>query len=265
MKLLRIIKYDLRFGLLRQWKVCLLAVFVTLWSMKDYNLFNTRTEKTIMDYWSFIFRGRVPYTFQADGIFILPIFWLILFILPAFIIGDYAKKDLDGYGKNLIIQSGSKVKWAISKILWCVLSVCIYVGIIVATILIYARYLGNSFELSLDGYFAVHDFNLKLSTLQIAGEFFLLPVLSILVTCLLQMTLTMFIEPITAYVIIITYDVLATYVTSPLCIGNYAMNYKNVLLSEGGMNFRYGYPILLVLLLAGIFVYIVKVRRKDII
>ena len=264
MKFLKMLKYDLRFGLLKQWKVYIIAIFVAYWSMRNYDIIQSGT-KSVFDYWCFLFEGQARYYFSNDGIFRIPVYWIILFILPAFIIGDYAVSDLHGFGKGLIIKNGSRFQWAIAKIFWCIISVFLYVSVLMITVIVYSVAKGASFDISVNNYSDYLLVYINVSKIDVLIQFILLPVISIITICIIQLTLTMFCEPIIAYVIIISYDVLSVYFTSSAFIGNYAMVLRNNRVVEDGLNFVIGIFVMSIIIFVSISTYLIRISKKNII
>ncbi len=60
-------------------------------------------------------------------LYIIPVLWLLPQVLVAYIIGYYAMTDLDQYGSQILIRSGSRIKWWVSKCIWngCTV-ICLY-------------------------------------------------------------------------------------------------------------------------------------------
>lgn len=264
MKFAGMVKYDLKFGIKRRWKVYILAVLVALWSMRNFDFMYTGS-RTMLDYWCFIFQGQIRYYFTRDELFRVPMSWLILFILPSFIIGDYAYSDLNGFGKSLIIKSSSRIKWAVSKLIWCVTSVMLYAGIIALTVYVYAALHGASSAINVEGYSSFLYIDINMSAKDMIVQFVAAPVVTLVSVCVIQMTMTMFVEPIVAYVIILSYDVLSAYITAPVFLGNYSMMLRNNNIYSDGLNFEHGFYVMGAFMAVAITAYILRLRKKDII
>lgn len=86
-----------------------------------------QVKATVLDYICFMTGGPKHIPDKMYELYIIPVLWLLPQVLVAYIIGYYAMTDLDQYGSQILIRSGSRIKWWVSKCIWngCTV-ICLY-------------------------------------------------------------------------------------------------------------------------------------------
>ncbi len=230
--------YDIKYGLLKQIVIYFFAGLTALWGVLEFSNM-AFSEYSFFDCYGYLFSGIEFYYFSADSTFIIPIMWLVLQIIPAFLVGYYARNELTGFGQQMIIKSGSRKYWWFSKVIWCLISVVIYYIVIAAIVGIFIIFKSGTFDISLWGFQDVMTLGLMngevITEFQIITICILLPFMTTLTMCLFQMVLTFYVQPLYAYMIAIVYCILCVYLPSHLMLGHYSMLVRSEYYSENGM------------------------------
>ena len=87
---------------------------------------------TAADYYLYVMQGMYIYKFSPDSTFVIPISWFMLHIGLAYLTAYYPCKDYNEYGAIVLPAGGSRVRWWIAKMFWCLMTVFLYyIGIAV--------------------------------------------------------------------------------------------------------------------------------------
>lgn len=138
----KILKSDIRNGIVSAWKNYLITFFLFL--LFAFFFFLERdvtirmhpelqnTKINLGDYFFYLFVGCESYSvsgidFFEDGIaFELPTVWFFIILWMLFILLKYPYDELYGYGKNRLVLSKRRDYWWFSKCLWTVISVFVF-------------------------------------------------------------------------------------------------------------------------------------------
>lgn len=156
MKIMKMLKRDMKQGTLRHWcRYLVIPVVVILMSsgLAAYvaRLYADRAiggEGTIVDYYLYIMQGMSIYHFSPESIFEIPITWFMLHIGMAYVTAYYPYQDFTEYGKTTLLAGASRTKWWLSKMLWCMISTLLYYVVIMLSCAIVALAYGAKAELS---------------------------------------------------------------------------------------------------------------------
>ena len=110
------IKHDMISGVLGAWKkiipfTLLIIAFCFYISVECVNLRDigyVTGEPTTTDMLLYILRGMREYIPELDYSFEIPVTWLIMQLYIAFVIGNYASKDMGSYGQQFLLRSTKK-------------------------------------------------------------------------------------------------------------------------------------------------------------
>lgn len=268
-------KHDFTEGIWKRRVYLLFPVFVALVScislhakmegyiqtgdLKDYG--------TFMDYWIYFIQGGKAYKFSWYNTFTLPVRWLCIQVFLLVSLNNYAFRDMQNWGYQVLTRSKSRFRWWFGKALWCVMYVGIYYMICLATIIFYT---------------AVKDIPLKLQPTRQAMLIFskmtfytcgfkrllciviVLPILLSAFLGLLQMLLSMCIKPILSFLSVLFVLVISIYRSKKFLPGNWGMPYRIAPIKVKGLSVE----VCLMLLVCAIF-FLVAVgyeifKRQDI-
>jgi len=166
-----------------------------------------------------------------DGMFIISPMWLVSMCGCLLINLSYFLKDLTGSGYQVLLRSGTKRGWFLSKCLWNLLSCLVYFAVFLLMALMGTLFkggevlplrLGEVVRISVGGLFKEEPGATEIMTVTV-----FLPFLTVFAFSLLQMVLCLFMRPITAFLICIIQMVLSAAIASPLMLGNGAMWVRN--------------------------------------
>ena len=132
MKYIKMFWIDFKNGILKNVLLFLcpmiLAVF-TFWDawnrihgIKEINL----SLAAYGDYWFYVYGGMQKYVPGPGNTFQVPIIWMVVFILPAFLLLNYPVKDMQHMGTQMMVRIGGRTRWWLSKCMWNVLATVLY-------------------------------------------------------------------------------------------------------------------------------------------
>lgn len=228
----KLICHDLRCGLLRPGY--LLAPLVTLFPGYLYrSLCRYMGERgSWLDFLAFLFKG------QSEGLLApLPIEWLLAagFCLPlnlGFFLGDLSLS-----GQQIMVRSGSRARWFLSKCLWNLASCFLYFCILgVCAVLMAGGNAALRTDPDLLGLLLNTAPSPVLSSLQSVAGGLILPCLTVAALSLLEMTLSMAVKPIPALILCVGLMVLSIRGNSGWILGTGAMTLRNQWVVPNGVS-----------------------------
>lgn len=155
-------------------------------------------------------------------------------------------------GTQIIIRSGSRLRWWISKFLWLVTYAVVYTGICMLVVALYTLANGASLNLhltmSVAMVFTKKSF-LLCSLLRLLCIAVVQPVLLLVLLGTIQMALSMKISEISAFIILFAGMVISTYKRNLVLFGNWGMPYRMFPAAKQGLD-----PKLCLVLLCGFIV-----------
>jgi hypothetical protein len=163
--------------------------------------------------------------------------------LIAYIIGYYAMTDLDTYGKQILIRSGSRKKWWTSKCIWNGFNVIIMYFIIYA-IAILSAIINNAKISNKLTYEIVSEacdidmINGGINTNLII--LFLMPVIMSLAMSMLQMTIALIFSPIIGFIVSQSIVFLSTIYEKKWLFTNYGMLSHNYVTCGSAIVYKEG-------------------------
>lgn len=245
----KLLGHDLYCGLLR-WRYLLVpALFLlpclTLLQIaghtREYEeaLFSTAWA----DYLLFAFQGK-EFIVRIDPTspILLPITWLAAMVGCLLMNLDYFLSDLTKEGMQVILRSGSRRGWYLSKCLWNLAACGLYCLLAFLTTLVFSLVTGGSAslastpELSYDILNSGEQGWISLAPWQTAVAGMLLPYLTLAALSMLQMTLCLFYKPILSFIVSAGILVVSVYVRSPLVLGNGAMSIRSAFVNPEGVS-----------------------------
>lgn len=266
----KLVSHDLRCGLLRP--AYLLAVIVPLISGLSYWSLCGYAEKggSWLEFFFYLFKGQ-KYV-QIDPVnptqIPLPMTWLLAAGFCLFLNLHYFLYDLTLNGQQLMIRSGSRVRWFLSKCIWNLASCTLYFCILGVSGGIVTCLVGGPLSLRTDPYMIAGFLNLfsqpELSVFQGIAVGLLLPFLTVAALSLLEMTLSMIIKPVLALILSIGLLVLSVLYNSGWILGTGAMTVRNQWVSQVGVSAAAVTVVTVGTILICTFIGAVFFRRMDI-
>ena len=120
MMFFRSLRYDLKNGCASSFKkyllvMCMAAAFCFDYYIRYRNfctLNSVSTPSSLADYVFYIFAGKEEYKPVIGQSFSFPSIWTLLFVFAMFITLIYPFKDLNGFGKFVLINTRSRKTWS---------------------------------------------------------------------------------------------------------------------------------------------------------
>ena len=134
------IKYDIREGIIQQWKkyavLCVIYIACIVQFIMLCGANRHIDTYTCGDMVMWMFDGVKKFDAGAKNNVDISSVYILPNVFIAYIIGNYVIKDLYGYGKDILIRTGNRIKWWLSKCIWCVLTSCMCYAVLYAVIVI---------------------------------------------------------------------------------------------------------------------------------
>ncbi len=254
------LRYDLHQGTWRKWYLflppLLFSVFLCWVMVQDAETYQTfQTENiTAGNLYANFFTGIFEYI-PAPGIaFHLPLDWFLLLIYPLCLIGDYPVHDLKGMGRTVLLKTGSRKRWILSKLCGTACTATLYWATLLLAALLVGAAVGSPSLVP----------NLEILSMQFGQPFaeqplsyfvftvYGLPLLVILTSCILYLSLSIMLSPFFSILIITALKIAAAYYMIPLFPSEYTMLLRNVHVVSNGFTPWLGFCICAVLILSGI-------------
>ncbi len=274
----KILKFDLRNSFLKAWLMCLIAFLififadVVLWVLCG-RLVNNSPELsavslTLGDVLLYTTGGAKHFLNESTGASSIPILWLSVILLLAFMTLNIIPDGLSHLGKHALVLSGNRKLWWFSKCVLLMIYVVFYYLLFIVSAVIFTLCFGA--ELTLDtSEFIPRLFMLSPERLTPLPwnllPAFLLHILAAFTLVLLQTALTLYINPVVSFLSVSMLLVLSVFFSSPLFVGNLAMVLRSECITmDRPISLALGFGLCSLLCIALIGVGLFRVSRMDI-
>ena len=272
----KLVRYDIRAGIADRIRVFAAPLLIYMFAFVNYivrvnsyisqgNALNLG--RSLGDVLLFIYGGMKEYDPDAERRFSFPALWMLLYLLLAYIVLYYPHRDLEENGQNILIRTGGRELWWLSKCVWSALTVVLYFidGWAVAVLGCILTGVPLTMKLSpnINVLFEMSGFGLRHPD-ALAAETMIMPLLVMISVSLMQMALSLYVRPVFSFIITIAVLLAGTYFMNPLFISNYAMPVRSSGMITGGVSSLRGYLICIVLTLASITGGMIRFLRYDI-
>lgn len=275
MRLLKLIKTDLRLGLCRKWRYLAAALVFLLplaqfWSWKQYYAETSSELLSWSDGMACVFMGIYPHSGvgQMDD-FAVPPVWFVMLLFFFLLSLDYPSRTMELWGEQYTIRCG-KIRWWISKYIYVFCCVAKAFAILVLEMLLLCAVSGLKVSMhNCCGFYKYlfAEANLNFTEGFKAGENFLLlillPFLGILAISEIQLFLSVWVRPVFAYIISAILLVFSSYYEQPFLLGNYIMLIRSRLICVEGIPLAQGISICLGTCMAVFVVGCILIRKKE--
>lgn len=268
----KLLRHDLRCGLFR-WRYLFAAALLSI------PLLVFASEQRFdgvygswMDNMLFLFQGKYPPMRLEQGErFELPVMWLLAVGGCLFMNLDYLLKDLTREGQQVIIRSGKRMGWYLSKCVWNVCSCVLYCAVAALTALVFTLINGgavtarNNPDISFLLFGFVLTEQLELSAWEGLLVGMLVPMLTVAAFSMLEMTLCLLVKPIVSFLITVGLLVLSVYWCSPFALGNGAMTMRSSLVAgQDGVSWEASIVLAVAVIAASAIIGTLRFRHADI-
>lgn len=261
MKLCNHIRFDLTYGLFKREMWVKYIIWLGFFALASFDFAGKlvsieAAQYTYGDYLLRIFGGMREYVPAPGEPFEIPYLWLINHIGILYFTLHYMHDDLEGVGWQMILRSGSRTGWWLSKCVWNAAVVVVLYLIAWGTVFLLAglNHAVWSFEIStfMAEIMAPGPCQFISASWQVTFEITILPLLATLAVSQVQMLLCLIVRPAVSYVISVVLFLSSAYKLSPFLIGNYAMALRSDKIISNGVSGMAGIGIYLFLILASV-------------
>lgn len=240
-------RYDIVNGLVKNFRKYFFAVFLLLIICIDFYIRSqdiiiymqaAGTKRTYGDLLFYIFGGMEEYVIDPGNLFHYPELWILITLFISYRVLYYPYNDLMGFGRQVLVYSGSRTNWWFSKCCWSVIGTIFYFVLFwsVGLIFCFVMKINISMEVSDYMYQYCGIPIVEGMTHRLDVQLFLLPLLVMISVNLGQLFLSLLFKPLYSYAVTVTVFVASCYYMNPFLIGNYAMARRSGLLIERGMS-----------------------------
>lgn len=249
---IKFLDHDLRYGIGNSKKRILLTflmfAFLALYHFFTLRIFQITNPEyfnspvTTADYFLSVVGGYGKPNLFSDGTsdYSVPSVWLVFILWIMFINLYYPFKDLDGIGKHLIVLSGSRGVWWLSKCVWTIINTVInYLTVFVSCTfvgLIFGAKLSMQSNYYLYRTLNIDESSLTSSTVWNTASVFIMIGFSLIVLSLLQLLISLLAKPMISFFLMAALIFAATFKQNPLLFANYALGARNSTLVTTGLS-----------------------------
>lgn len=265
----RLFAHDLRCGLLRVRYLLTPLIFILpclfCWMVGN----SMGLHGTWMDYLANFFKGIEPIRISDTMEHLqLPILWLLTVGGCLLLNLDYLLNDLTNEGQQIILRSGSRTGWFLSKCVWNLCSCTLYFCLMALTALLFTLLTGGKVSCELTHAIAESIYGLAEASRMETGRMLLasvfVPFLTVAAFSILQMTLCLFFRPVIAFFVCMSMLIVSVYCPSAIALGNGAMAVRSSLLAENGVEPVHSTAVAIMVVVSGIAAGCLRIRRMDI-
>lgn len=254
----QLVRYDICHGIFKPYKRLIPAVLFLLIALLGMDITAKQMGMVLSagDFAAYVVRGVLPDTPNGMIALYLPLVWFLFYLFPVFYLGSYPTQDLQGTGAAVLLRSGNRKLWWLSKVCMTVIGCGLYMGILLALSLLFGAKNGSC-SLFLTQRFA--DFLQIPAVMTEAGTAqliytFLLP-LGVLVTmALVQLSISFVWRPAGAMVIVVLIYAASVYRVSPWLVPEYGMLLRTDRVIPNGVSPKNGAVLMLLVSLMAVYV-----------
>lgn len=222
----------------------------------------------IFDTLLYLFSGNDAFNAEKNNIFVMRPAWLVMSVTPAFLVYSYAASELEGMGLHFLLKEGSRKIWWLGKCVWNCISVLImYVityGILFVKMLIEGQDFASVFTVHKDICREVVEINI-VPDAEAMMFLVLIPICIYAGMSLLQMALSLILNPAVSFLFVVTVYVVSAYASLPFLPGGYTMVKRwNIAGLGGGLNPQTGILIAVIMGTLGVIGGLLYLKKMDI-
>lgn len=276
MRFIKDFVFDIRQGILRSGTLLLVPAVIAAVTFFDFYAKARRYLEQGMiqstvdygDYWFYLYGGMCEYIPSPDNPFQFPAVWILVFLVLPFVLLNYPFRDMYGVGQQILVRSGQRSLWWLSKCCWNFCGTVLYHLIIQAAGLVLSLVFKVEISNQIHMDFINLVFNIRYQEVwdpsSLPAAALLLPVLVSAAINMLQMTVSLFIRPMFGFFAVAVLLLASAYLLSPLLIGNYAMAFRYDWMLKAGVSMGAGMRIAAILLFLAVLSGLVRFRLYDI-
>ncbi|MDC7302254.1 hypothetical protein [Agathobacter ruminis] len=229
-----IIKHDWQSGIVGNWKQIIVFAVVfyicsvfTVANARGGNIENVSFFENLV----YVMQGCIPCSQEMEfgSHFVIPTKWMILQIIVAYIVADYPVYDLKTYGINLLVQTKSKTKWWIGKVIWTIEIVCaLYIVgyCMIELVTIFAE--GDFFTVRESAGFFLHNDYSVFNRFGLCLIGMVLPIIASVTISLIELLLLFAFNNVVAYAVVFFFLIASVFYENPIWIFGNGMSIRSV-------------------------------------
>lgn len=279
MRFFKVVKYDIKNGLLVSPKRWILLIAYILFLCVDFSLsafhiyffdldsvFDIHTlPLSLGDLILYQLGGMIP---RFEDSFMIPTAWFLFHGGLCYMTLSYPSEDLSAGGIQVMIRIKRKILWWFSKCLWNFLMTFCYHAISYLVMFLFCGFTGLdlSFTLNKELFAAKYGWTLPIQGTQreLLLGMMVLPFLASAVISLMQMTISLFVRPVFAFTISAIYLLLGAYFTFPFLLSNDAMPVRSAVIGVYDFTFRSGIVLCGIIGAGSILIGALSTTKRDI-
>ena len=198
---------------------------------------------TVMDYICYMTGGPKHIPEGMLDVYVIPVLWLVLQVMIAYVTGYYAVTDLHTYGQQILIRSDSRYKWWFCKCIWNMVTVLVMYAIIYISSIVAAFCSGAEFKNRLTPEIVMSVCNIDMvggNNQEIAFILLVMPVLTSLSLSMAQMTIALVTSPVIGFIVSQSIVFASTIYEYKFLIPNYGMLSHNKITCMSEIEYRDG-------------------------
>lgn len=263
--------YDIKNGIIYKLKLYIPVIILSIYNCLSIDMNYRNHIPNLSNYIIGIFGGMK--VFEGTGPssrFEMPTIWLLFFLYLTFLVGYYPYKDMDSFGRLIMLKQKGRVKWWINKCVWNFATVIVYFTMTYMTMLVYAI-ANNRTGLTpnsrvVEKMYGINLENVDITPAMVIQLCVILPLIISIGMSIMQMFLGLFIRPVYSNIISICAIAGTAFVCRDYFVDNYIMFVRNkCVIGENGVDYWRGIIMSIVMILIGIIGGVIQINRKDII
>lgn len=277
------IRSELYQGIVMRWYLFLLPVIIGAvytqvffdW-LTSFNKYSQQLLKgSYGDAILYLFKGIEEYIPDSGAPFKIPVQFFLINIVLSIFIGNYALRDIHGYGKLKLVRCQSRLEWWISKCIWNIGSVlgyyfCLFLGVGIICLVNIKNVDTSSLLSAMEAHTSVilHLFicdnpnSINSATLLLSA--ICLPLVTSISLSLIQMVLEFITLPSISYIFLITIYIFSTFYMKWFMPGNYMMMYRMNVINQHGIKFESAMVTNFIVIIGGLFIGYLLFKRYDV-
>lgn len=270
----KLIMYDIKNGFIsNRIKILFFILVICVINIIGVNSIHRSEEMygvsaTIMDQMCFVLGGPPYIPKGMFELYTIPLLWLIQNAMIAYIIGYYATNDVAGYGVQILMRSGARERWWLSKCVWNGVTVVVlhlWMYIITAVVAV-AGHEKISFSLTTKIVTDVCNIgSMEGKMYEYAICIFLMPLIVSITISALQITVALITSPVIAFLTVESVMLLSTMFSNRILFPNYGMLSHNMITCGSDINIWEGIAVCGIIYIVSIVMGLVYFSRMNII
>lgn len=222
-----------------------LCIFICMMGVRTISGVTERNDMsaTVMDYICYMTGGPKHIPKGMIDLYVIPVLWLSLQVMIAYVTGYYAVTDLHAYGQQVLIRSDSRCKWWLCKCIWNMVTVFVMYAIIYISSVAAAFCSGAEFKNRLTPEIAISVCNIDMAggnSQETAFILLVMPVLTSLSLSMAQMTVALVTSPVIGFIASQSIVFASTIYEYKFLIPNYGMLSHNKITCMSGIEYQDG-------------------------